>query len=160
MKAMVMIAMLALSSQAFAAGGVGQFFGRYTPEASKGCEQLFGEAKRVYIGKGKSERGPKSIDIGSFGEDASGMEILLGRGQRQAPGTSVDVHGEVTQSWNTKVDGATLTSVVKVVRPSIRYYRSELTRLVNIDNEYLVVTTKAHTNGKKTESASCKLLRY
>lgn len=132
-----------------------EFVGGYRTTAN--CD-LFSDAERVYVYYEKTA--PRMLDISAFGDDASGISILLGSGERQAPGTRVDVHGEVIQKWNSEWsdDGQTLTVYSSTSRPSMNYYR-EMVNTVTIKDDLNVVITRVrnYQDKAKTKTQSCEL---
>lgn len=143
----------ALSAPAFA----GSFTGKFSVDASH-CDGLFRSTERAYISLKHGRDGIDSLLIQAYGDEATSEEVLLGEGSRQAPGTSVDAHGVVTETWETRVRGGTLRSVEQVVRPS-RNLVVRTVKTLTLDRDTLDIEVSETVNGKDEESSFCRLIR-
>ncbi len=158
MKSLLVVLFAVVSSQVFA--DANQFVGRFRPDKTN-CNAGLAEFPRVYSKVENDAWGPKgtkSITFQSYGEDARSFSVLLGKGKRQAPGTSKDIHGEVTQSWTTKIVGNQLESIETTSRPSIKYTSWSRTTLTADKKS---VWFRREVRGKdETKRTACKLVRY
>lgn len=160
MKSFLVLVLTVAGSQIFAADA-NQFVGRFRPDKAH-CQSGLKGMDRVYTKVGADPWGPKgtkSIQFQAYSDDARGYSVLLGTGKRQAPGTSVSIHGVVTQSWVTKIQGNTLVSVETTTRPSVNL-KLWARNTLKADGKSLWLIQESSSNGGDIKKVSCKLLRY
>jgi hypothetical protein len=159
MKLALVTLLAVVGSQSFA--DAKQFVGRYRPDPTN-CRGGLGEFPRVYVKIENDPWGPKgtkSVSFQSYGDDARGFHVLLGSGKRQAPGTSKEIHGEVTQSWKTKIVGNQLESLETTSRPSIKFTSWSRTTLT-ANPKWIWFRREVRSQGEEASRLSCKLVRY
>jgi hypothetical protein len=150
---------------AFASGQVfadtNQFVGRFRPDRAN-CTGGLAAFPRVYTHVGNEPWGPKgtqSLTFQSYGDDARALSVLLGKGSRQAPGTSKEIHGVVTQAWQTKIVGNQIESIETISRPSLKYTSWSRTT-VTADAKWIWFRREVRGQDEETSKLSCKLVRY
>lgn len=151
------LALIALFVSAQAQAGLG-IEGRY-----KGVAGDCTDFPRVYVSVKPSAFGPKgtmAVVINKYGEDAAMEEVLLGSGQRQAPGTSVEAHGMVTEAWNTTMQNGSIVCNTTVTRPSIGLRYSGRTIVAAQGNRLSIENLDVNANGQVTQNSKCVLERY
>jgi len=158
MKTMLILLLSVATGSVFA--DAGQFVGRFRPDRAH-CKGGLGGASRVYSKIENDPWGPKgtkSISFTAYGDDARGFSVLLGKGSRQAPGTSKEIHGVVTQAWQTKITGNQLESIETTTRPSVNLKLWARTTLTAEGKS--VWYTREVRGQSETSKLSCKLNRY
>lgn len=134
------------------------FNGRYSLTAESCPMFEFAILERAYVSIRDSEyANAKEILVQFYGEDASAVSVLLGHGRAQAKGTSVDVHGEVTETWaQTWLDTKTLKSVSTIIRPSVNHAHYTI-KTLKLEENTLVITNEV--SGKPNIAESCTLTK-
>ena len=122
MKNALLIVSLFVTTSAFAQN-TKMFVGKYTLSAKTCTLAKYSNLKRAYIKFAPSwDRKFRALEISMYGDDASMLEIKLGSGTRQKLGTSVAIHGKVTESWKSGfVNENTFRVITNVKRPSVGY---------------------------------------
>jgi hypothetical protein len=157
MKIIFSLLMIAIATTAHANSGLNAFPGKYTVDGD--CD-LLRSAERVYVRSPKTFKGVTSISIDAYGDDASGLEILLGSGQRQAPGTSVRVHGIVTETWVATVTGNKIVSTSNVVRNNT--VKVDYTKTIvaeRVGDKLLLSKSEVDAPGESPTEETCELVK-
>lgn len=119
-------------------------------------------ARRVYISVQEAAGGPKGVKalvLNFYGDDAAIEEVLLGRGQRQAPGTDIRIHGKTTETWSTRFEGSTLISDVVTERPSTNLKYAERTIVSTTGTQVAISKMTVAANGSTSQTEICVLQR-
>ncbi len=123
------LALSFLSLSAFA-NQASVFVGKYTVKSCPLYDLYSGdEYKRAYIKVTKDSEKNEVIELNLYGEEALIDHFLISSKARQAPGTDVDIHGEVTEqstvNWLTPSD---LEIKKYTKRPSIGFEMTSYSR--------------------------------
>lgn len=136
------------------ASEVSKFLGRYEGIGGK-CS-----GQRIYVSLGHSVWSKKipAITFKAYDANARYGEILLGEGQRQAPGTNPDIQGVVTEEWKTIVTDTALISSSTISRPSVNLVYNEQSSMV-IQNGIVEFRFESNAPGAAV-STLCLMKRY
>jgi len=130
------------------------FIGAYTL-TEKSCASLADKGlERAYLSVGKDPLGAPHLSVQLFGDEAKADSLLLGTGTRQPLGVSEEVHGKVTETWETKFPtDSHLVHTRKVKGPKNEF--QEISELRFIENK-VNVEYKFPDENNRTQTCQLK----
>jgi hypothetical protein len=130
------------------------FTGKYSLLKSEKCEMgegSGGERAYVYVKKEAYYKNRLSINFDIYGEEATGDSFLIENGTVQTPGTSVDVHGKVTDTYYVNWVNAKKLIVAKVTkRPSMNFQKETIYTL-SLKKDILTLDEKVFPSNENSE---------